>query len=325
MKSRTKYEIDNTTIKRMFKEAGIDNITDIVPIGTGEFNAIYEVCADKNYVLKVAPPSNIPVLTYEKNIIKSEIYWYNMMRIHTGIRVPAIYYKNHSKEIIPCDWFIMEKLGGKHPNGLNISKNDNIKKTVEMLAQMHKIHNDKYGYIQNGLYNNWYDALRNMIKNLLSDNERIGRRSKNGERLLNYTKKYRDILIKVPCCMVNYDLWDLNIICTDTNGGNFEFAVIDPERSFWGDKIFDFIYLEKPVSLLSKKSKSISFYNAVADTPIEINRETQIRFAFALGLLALIQETEKFYRYDPSTFGWWRNIAGHTVYYNRAFRVLKNG
>ncbi len=325
MKSRTKYFTDSKTIKKMLRKAGIDNCTDIFQLSAGEFNAIYEIRADKNYVLKIAPKTDIPVLTYESNMIKAEIYWYDMIRKNTNIRVPEIYYKDFSKEIIPCDWFIMEKLYGRHPNIINISKNASIKKTAEILAQVHKVHNEKYGYVQNELYSNWYDALRNIIKNLLSDNEKAGRRSKNGEKLLNYTMQYRDILINVPCCMVNYDLWIPNIICNNTDGDNFDFAVIDPERSLWGDRLFDFIYLEKPVSLLGKKKKSISYYNAIADTPIEINRETEIRFAFALGLLALLQETEKFYRYSPYSFGRLRNIAGQIAYYNRAFKVLKNG
>ena len=219
----------------------------------------------------------------------------------------------------------MEKLEGKQRNEISINKAEMTEKTAKMVAQIHKIKNDKFGYIQNGLYDNWYEALNNIVKNLLADAKRMNKSSCQGKKLLDYIHKYKDILIKVPCCMVNYDIWDPNVLCRYSENGEIEFQWIDPERSFWGDKIFDFLCLESPIDLIDKKTKSIKYYNSVSDTPIELNKETEIRFAFALGLIALIQEVEKYYRYTPHHFGWWRNVAGCKFYYKQAFKVLKNG
>ena len=325
MISKTKYLLDDNTIKAMFKKAKIDGITKIAPLGAGEFNAVYEVVADKNYVLKIAPEADMPVLTYEKDMMNTELYWYEMIRENTDIRVPIIYYQDFSKELIPTDWFIMEKLEGKQRNEINIDKSVITEKTAKMVAQIHNIHNDKFGYIQNGLYDNWYEALSSIITNLLTDAQRVGKSSKNGEKLLKYAQKYKEILMNVPCCMINYDLWDANVLCTFNENGEVCFSWIDPERSFWGDRIFDFVCLENPIELITKKTESIKYYNYVSKSPIEFNREIEIRFAFALGLLALIQEVEKYYRYTPKNFGWWRNIAGQTTYYQKTFKVLKNG
>lgn len=324
MVSRTKYSADDKTVKAMFKKAGIDAITKITPLGAGEFNAVYEVTADKSYVLKIAPDSQTAVMTYEKDMIKSELYWYGVIRDNTDIKVPEIYYTDFSKELIPAGWFIMERLSGRPKNEISLDKDTNTKMTAQMLAQIHNIKNEKFGYVQNGLYDNWYEALTSFITNLLADAERAGKKSKNGCKLLEYAKKYRDILVSVPCCMVNYDLWDTNVICK-ADGENTVFQWIDPERSFWGDRIFDFICVENPIDLISKKTKSIKYYNEVSPCPIKPDRETEIRFAFAMGLLALIQETEKYYRYTPRHYGWWRNVSGQAVYYKRAFGVLKNG
>ena len=107
--------------------------------------------------------------------------------------------------------------------------------------------------------------------------------------------------------MVNYDIWDPNVICREHNNGEIEFQWIDPERSFWGDRIFDFICLDSIMGTMKNKKESIKNYNEKAEIPVEINRETEIRFAFAMGFLALIQEVEKYYRYTPHHFGWWRN------------------
>ena len=124
--------------------------------------------------------------------------------------------------------------------------------------------------------------------------------------------------------MVNYDLWDPNVICV-TDKDNTEFCWIDPERSFWGDKIFDFICMQNPLSSVKAKKESLKIYNSVTDVPVEENRDTEIRYAFAQGLMGLIMEIEKYYRYTPHHFGWWRNIATGAVMYKCAFRVLKNG
>lgn len=324
MVSKTKFMLDEKTIIKMFESAGISPIDEITELGAGEFNAVYKVSADKNYVLKIAPSQSIPVLTYEENMIKAEVYWYDLIRKHTNIKVPEVYYTDFTRKIIPSDWFIMEKLDGCQKNEMKLDSEIAVQKTAEMLAMIHKIKNDKYGYVQNTLYDNWYDALTSFIKNLICDAQRIGRQSKNGVKLLNYAEQYKNILVKVPCCMVNYDLWDPNVICKN-NGSNIEFQWIDPERSFWGDRIFDFLCLENPAASIKNKKKSIEYYNQVSYEPVVLNKEIEIRFAFALGLLALIQEVEKYYRYTTHNFGWWRNTVGTAFYYKKAFRVLKNG
>ncbi|MDE6767362.1 MAG: aminoglycoside phosphotransferase family protein, partial [Eubacterium sp.] len=294
-------------------------------VGSDMFIRDSEITADKNYVLKIAPQKSTSVMTYEKNMMQTEVYWYNIIRSNTDIKVPEVYYTDFSKALISSDWFIMEKLEGKQRNEVKIDKAELEKKTAQMVAQIHKIKNDKFGYVQNQLYDNWYDALTNMIKNLLLDAQKMNKKSKNGEKLLGYAEKYKSILKNVPCCMVNYDIWDPNVICRYNEKNEIEFQWIDPERSFWGDGIFDFICLGNLVGLMENKKSSIQYYNEVTDLPVKLNKETSIRFAFAMGLLALIQEVEKYYRYSPRHFGWWRNIACSKFYYARAFGVLKNG
>ena len=123
---------------------------------------------------------------------------------------------------------------------------------------------------------------------------------------------------------MNYDLWDANIICKNTADGEPLFSIIDPERSMWGDPVFDFICLENFTAPLEKKSKSIEYYNRLSDVKIEINRETKIRYAFAQGLMALIQETEKYYRFRPVDKGWIIDTLSANVMYKSAFKVLSD-
>ena len=325
MVSRTKYLLDNKTVTRLFENAGITGITSIAPLGAGEYNAVYAVEADKEYVLKVAPAADTPILTYEKEMMKSEVYWYSLLRTQTDIRVPEVYFADDSKTLIPTAYFIMEKLAGTQMDQFQMTaeeKTECSRRVAQMVAQLHQIQNTEFGYLQNGLHGNWYAALTSMLENLIYDAERVGKKSPKGRKLLAYAQKYESILKKVPCTMVNYDAWMPNMLCRRLKNGEIEIAWIDPERSFWGDRIFDFICLEFPKPL-SKKTLSVRAYNEVSGQPILCSREECIRFAFAEGVMALIQEVEKYYRYTPHHFGWWRNVLSAAMLYKQAFRTLE--
>jgi len=120
--------------------------------------------------------------------------------------------------------------------------------------------------------------------------------------------------------MVNFDLWPANVIVTREDDG-LRFAWIDPERSFWGDPVIDFVCLafSRP---LKRAKRAVAAYNASAAVPVIISRETEIRYAIGQGYLALIMETEKYYRYSPRRFGWWRNVIAARLLYRAAFAVL---
>lgn len=325
MISRTKYPIDAAGVQNLFNAAGIPGAQEVVPLGAGEYNAVFAARAqDRPYVIKIAPPPEIPVLTYEKELMRAEIYWYDQMRTHTEIRVPAIYAQDFEHREIPADWFIMEKLEGKQLDQMDFTpaeKADAAVQTARMAAQIHRIKNDRFGYIQNGLYDSWYLAIRAMVTNLIEDAARVGKRSPRGEKLLRYIDRYQSVLEQADCRMVNFDIWAPNILCTRKDGG-IEYAWIDPERSFWGDRIADFICLETFKPLREKKA-SLAAYNSVAEEPVTVTRDTEIRYAVALGYVALIQEVEKYYRYTPRHFGWWRNVLCCKFFYTRAFGVLK--
>jgi aminoglycoside phosphotransferase (APT) family kinase protein len=324
MISRTKYKIDNAAIEKLFRSAGIDGALEIAPLGDGEYNAVFAVKTNgSEYAVKIAPADDIPVLTYEKNIITSEVFWYKQIKEHSSIIIPEIYYSDFEKKIIPANYFIMEKLSGNQLNKMNFSQNekvDSISEMAKMAAQIHKIRNDKFGYIQNNLYDNWYQAIREMVKSLINDCKRKGRSSKRGEKLLTCIDRYKTVLERAECSMVNFDIWPPNIICKRENG-EIKFAWIDPERSFWGDRIADFVCLEMMTPLAEKKT-SLSAYNSAADKKVLVTEEEKIRYAVAQGYLGLIMETEKYFRYTPFDLGWWRNIFVSALLFKAAFGAL---
>lgn len=325
MISRTKPELSLQQVQKIFDAACLGKVKSFDKLGDGEYNAVFDVITDMgNYILKVSPLDKTGILTYEQDMMRGEVFWYAKIRTHTDVKVPYVYFKDFSHTVFSSDYFIMERMEGEQLNNADLTKEEKLWCTEEIasvIAKFHKVTNDKFGYIQNTLYDNWYLALRNMTNNLIMDAKRAGKSTKRGKKLLAYIDKYKDVLMKVPATMVNYDLWYGNILCIKKDGRK-QLIIIDPERTFWGDRIFDFVNLEF-AKMLDKKTTTLNAYNRLTKSMINCTAEEMVRFAFGLGYLALIMETEKYYRYTPYHFGWWRNVASSKFLYKNAFRILK--
>ncbi|MCD7827448.1 MAG: aminoglycoside phosphotransferase family protein [Clostridiales bacterium] len=200
MNSRTKVQLSNSEIEKIFISAGIENITDIQPLGAGEYNAVYSAKSEgTEYALKIAPKKETPVLAYERSMLQTELYWYSRMKSIEGVSVPKIYYSDLSCKIAPCEFFIMEKIQGGHLNSMKLTDDEKFyaqREKALFAARLHKMKNDRYGYVQNGLHDDWYQALRHMTLALLNDCKLKGKRSRRGERLLRLIDKHSEILKK---------------------------------------------------------------------------------------------------------------------------------
>ncbi len=321
--SKTKYQASEAEIKELFSFHRVGNVIDIVPLGNGEFNAAYRVTCDNdvNYALKVAPPEDAKVLSYENNMMESEVFWYSQMQGKTDILCPKVYVSDFSKNIIKSNCFIMEMMEGGPLWEMNFSDEEYEavqEQKISMLSKIHRITNDKFGYVQMGLMPSWYEALRKMASQLVTDCKNIGHDTPDGERFTSLIDKYEQLLRAVPCRMVNFDLWDSNVLYLGES-----LAWIDPERSFWGDPVADFITLGKGQKTpLDEKIKEIEIYNKYASEKISAGREECIRYAAAVAYLALIEEVEKYVRYEPDEPNYIRNTVDARDMYDMAFAVM---
>ncbi|SDA38087.1 Phosphotransferase enzyme family protein [Butyrivibrio sp. INlla18] len=321
--SKTKYEATHEEIKELFEHHKVGEVTGITPLGNGEFNAAYKVICDdgSSYALKIAPPKGAQVLTYEKNMMESEVFWYKKMHENTDILCPEVYVSDYSKSIIKSNCFIMEMMEGEPLWAVNFADQEyeNVQKQkIGMLAKIHRIKNDKFGYRQSGLHDTWYEAIEAMASNLVSDCKALGYETPDGEKFIKLIDKHEELLRKVPCRMVNFDLWDSNVLYKDG-----KICWIDPERGFWGDPVADFITLGSGQKApLSSKVKELEIYNETADEKIVLSEETEIRYQIAVCLLALIEEVEKYVRYEPDEPNYIRNTVDAREMYDMAFDIL---
>ncbi len=323
IKSKTKYEASTEEIRELFSFHKLGNVTDISPLGNGEFNSAYKVVLDdgQKYALKIAPPEGATVLTYEKNMMESEVFWYKMMHDNTDILCPEVYVADFSQSIIKSNCFIMQMMEGEPLWAVKFSDREyeNVQKQkIEMLTKIHRIKNDRFGYRQSGLHDTWYDALKSMAGNLVKDCKSLGYETPDGEKFISYIDKHAKLLRSVPCRMVNFDLWDSNVLYNDG-----KICWIDPERGFWGDPVADFITLGTGQKApLSTKQKELDIYNETATEKIVLSKETEVRYALAVCYLALIEEVEKYVRYEPDEPNYIRNTNDAREMYDMAFAIL---
>ena len=324
MKSKTKYIASDEEIIREFAKCGLPAVTAVEPLGGGEFNAACRVTAgDRDCVIKIAPPPAAPVLTYERDMMRAEVFWYDRMAAETAVRIPAILARDFSREIIGADCFIMEMIRGEplwtlrgDPAAWERAQEEKL----AMLAQIHGIRGEAFGYVQGSLYPTWYDAILHMAENLVRDCGALGRETPGGEKFLRLIRRHRETLLRAPCRMVNFDLWDSNVLCED--GGSL--CWIDPERGFWGDPVADLIIPgEGPKAPLGRKARELALYNRHAAEPLRAGREECIRYAVAVAYLALVEDVEKYVRYEETEENYIRNTVDAADMYAMAFGVLE--
>lgn len=324
--SRTKFHISNEDIVRIFRHAGLGEVGEIRILGAGEFNSAFAVVAEgKTYALKVGA-NNDAVQIYEKDMMKSEIHWYQVMSAQTDLRVPRVYFSDFTKQVVPTNYFIMEFIAGTQKDELKLTPGQQTKADMEiarMIAKLHRVKGEKFGYIQSGLYDTWYLALRHMVENLIKDGQKVNQQLSRAEKLLGLIDRYQDVLEKAPCRLISFDAWDPNFISISQDPEKPEFVWIDPERCLWGDPLMDFVTMGLGQWKLHEKTGVMSAYNELAEFPVSATREEEIRYACGLCYLATIMDCEKHYRYSPDLPNWRHSIDFSDFLYELGFSVLE--
>ncbi|MCL2848042.1 MAG: aminoglycoside phosphotransferase family protein [Firmicutes bacterium] len=335
MKSLTKYQISKNDIDKILEASELGEIVAYKPLTKGEFNSVFlvEVLSEnsniKKFVLKIAPSPETPVLSFEKNMLRHEVNVYDWMKDITAFKIPKIYFKDFSKEIINADYFIYEYLPD---TSLQDTKLDNTAKLeirklqAKFLAELHSTdtNNLTAGYPRVLEATNCYTATKALIKQLIVDAKIKKVKLKGISKLLYYVEKYKEVLEIVTKTLINFDLWDNNVIYQKNNNDNsFTLGLIDPERSFIGDPIADFIAID-PLKPLDKKQYLIDEYNKYTQNPFIITPEIKTRYYIMVGYLSLIMQTELPYRYKKTQMKHHTHKLVAKLFIKHALRNLKN-
>ncbi|MFX0124236.1 MAG: aminoglycoside phosphotransferase family protein [Candidatus Hodarchaeota archaeon] len=261
MKSNSKKPLTITEIQQIIDASfGTTKLGSIIELTDGWFNTAYSIeipDLGQEVVMKVAPPSEVKILTYEKNIMKTEVQVYKILKEKTDVPVPKILSINFNQDIINRDYFIMEKLKGtpwnKIESKLSRELNDQLKyKTGVYAAQINSITGNHFGYFTDSKkpYNkNWKNTIVNMIKNVLDDGiELKAEIPQSPQTIKKLIETKAEILedVKVPR-LVHWDLWEGNIFIIEQEKGKYSIeGIIDCERALWGDPLIEYEFMHAP-------------------------------------------------------------------------------
>jgi aminoglycoside phosphotransferase (APT) family kinase protein len=206
-------------------------------------------------VLKVAPPADVNVLTYEQHLMVNEVLAMKAM-FSQHILVPDVLYYDDSKTVIDSAYFFMSYLEGTPLNKvretLSPSELHSIQQSLgSMMHTMHKNTYSVFGELGNmdKQFTDWFTCYRSMISDLMDD-------AKNIELSLPILKKdllalvdeYQSDLAEVKASiLVHKYLWDGNVfIHSDTKQLS---GIIDCERALYADPLLEIVcghYTDNP-------------------------------------------------------------------------------
>ncbi len=335
MISKTKTILSHKTIETLARANFGEwvRVAEVSELTEGFFNAVYVLSFDEpvegynEMVLKVGVQPDKYILTYEKDIMRTEVAVYHLLA-KNGVPAPKVLRSDFSRKLVSCDYFFMEKLTGATWDKLTDKLTPENSKQLQYnlgryTARLHSIKGDYFGYIKDDEtfhFQTWGEAFRSFIINIIED----GRRS-NIElpyvEILETFEPYWPILdeVKEPS-LVNYDMWSKNILLLEKDGEYVIDGIIDHERSFYGDPIAEFI---STITICGELANAVSFqkgYGEESGKPFTFSKNEQIRFCMYnvyLGLLAGVE----IYRYEEENVPKFLEMSKYVI--NRGLSALK--
>jgi aminoglycoside phosphotransferase (APT) family kinase protein len=225
--------------------------TRIEPVPAGRHNtSLFLTHPDRRGVLRIAPPDDAGFLFYEVRMMAQEPQIHQIVSEETSIPVPAVWTFDDTREILPRDFLILERLPGEPlppPGEGDPAAFDGVlRKLGGMIRQLHAITGPHFGYW--GAHRpmeperHWFNAFETMWGNLLADLEDCGGYDPQETlRLRNLLYSQREAfppLKKASLC--HMDLWWENILVRD---GRIT-GVLDWDRALWGDPEIEFAVLD---------------------------------------------------------------------------------
>lgn len=313
MDSKTKNKQGFNSIKQMINYvfgSGV-KITEnsVSELGEGYFNVIYEIkVKNRDVILKIAPPENIEVLSYEKNMIQAEVEIMKLVKETTDVPVPGIYYYDDSRKVCQVPYYFMEKISGASYSSIKYRLSAEEQYDIEHMigkysSEINKIEGNYFGYPGNLKLqgDNWRTVFIKLVQAVLlngkKNNVDLGT---SYEYIQNIVEKDSYVLneVTVPK-LVHWDLWDGNILVEN----NKITGIIDFERALWADPLMEYYF--KEAILLDKPSPFMDGYGISAFTENELRRRRL--YNIYLYLIMVIECSYREYE-DDGQYNWAKDM-----------------
>ena len=258
MESITKNRQSLDSLRAMVARAyGPDAVPDgdawVHEEGHGWFNVVYRLTlADGRQVaLKIAPPSDVDVMTYEHGAMRTELAALRLIAAHTSVPVPAIDHADLSHDLVDADYFFMPYVVADNL-GLVRDRLDPAEADGYLAAlgaanrELNTIRGQAFGPLAAPTHPTWRAAFTAMFDDVLDDGRRkdveIGRSYDDVRAVLTAHEHLLDEVTEPR--YVEWDLWALNTLVRD---GEIA-CIVDHERALFGDPLIEagFVGLESP-------------------------------------------------------------------------------
>lgn len=304
MNSLTKNEQNKETISQMIEKYFVPlRLEDYQELTEGYFNMAYEIRLSngQEVILKIAPSQETRVMTYENNIMFSEVQAMGLAACHEGIPVPMVIGYDDSCTLCNSPYFFMEKLKG---NSLNAVKDELKSEQVDHIyvetGDINKRINDiscpAFGYPGQPDFQGkqWYPVFKKMMEAGLKDPQRGNVDLKiplhQMWHCLDRDQALFDEVTEPK--LVHWDCWDGNIFIHDGKVS----GIIDWERSLWGDPLMEVGFRTYSDNACFKKGYGIEFLT---------EKQMQRALWYDIYLLILVSLEYEYRKYETmDTYHW---------------------
>lgn len=299
---KTREQIENM-VRRAYSGLGLAANEDAVTeLKEGWFNVAYNIrLADgREVILKIAPPRDAEVMTYEKNIMATEVTSMRLVQNHPAIPVPEIHFYDNTHELCDSDYFFMEKIQGDNLEHVKADLSPEMQDAVdfqigEIIREINYFSGTYFGYDGNPdlRADTWKEAFIKIIESLLEDAAH-----KNVQFDFGYDDIRSAVLKHISSLdeivkprLVHWDAWNPNFFVKD---GRIV-GIIDFERALWAEPLMEAQF--RATFFGQGITPSLKGYGKTSFTFAEEQRN----YLYSLHL-ALVMNTECFYRnYDTDS------------------------
>lgn len=337
MAAHTKVRLEPAEVQDLVARAlgGAARVVSACELRGGTFNACWSVTLANGgkRVLKVAPPPALPLLRYETDLLRTEVGFYARAAA-AGLPVPEVVAADFTRTACPSDYFVMTRLPGRPLLDVRrrLSRQEHagvrrqLGRAAARLAAVSRMGSHGYDPLGAGSSRaTWRAAFEAMLGNLLADaarwRVRLPRPAAEFSALVAAHAAALDA-VDTPH-LVHFDLWDGNVFVERAAGEPRLSGLIDGERAFWGDPLFELPSL----ALFGEIEGDEAFLLGYAEEqgrPLVFDELARTRIALAQLYLYLIMWIEP----APRAFGPVKRAATRLYvgrFLRRALRRLERG
>lgn len=222
-------------------------------IGGGQFNTCYRVKLQEpndDVILRIAPPDDKPLFSYERCMMSAEPHIYQMMR-NAGIPVPDVIAMDDSRSIINRSFMFVRYIPSipmNHPSVPEDAKSLLHMELGKYLARMHAIRGIRFGWPQpDGTirgHESWWRTFETLMEEMCAraiDAEIIGQ--SDADKIICILRRNHAVfdMITMPK-LVHNDIWDPNVLVREVDGQWHIAAIIDADRAMFADADMEFAF-----------------------------------------------------------------------------------